>query len=80
MGVALISPMWKTSLSASTLAMVTNMTLYEEYKTEHQEELVGINRLLKYSEEIEKERKEYRNLKIAKVEMCRRLLNGDHSG
>ena len=65
---------------ASTLAMVTKMNeIYEEYKTEHPEEFVGINRLLKYSEEIEKKRKEYQKLKIAKIEMCRRLLNGNHS-
>lgn len=61
--------------------MVTNMNqIYEEYKLEHPEELVGINRLLKYSEKIEKRRKEQQKLKIAKIEMCRRLLYGDHSG
>lgn len=53
--------------------------IYEEYKTEHPEELEGLNRILKYSAAIEAKKQEYRNLKIAKVELYRRLIDGTDS-
>lgn len=61
----------------SPSAKVMRRDIYEEYKTEHPEELEGLNRILRYSEAIEAKKQEYRNLKIAKIEMYRRLIDGD---
>lgn len=63
----------------SPSAKVMNMTAYEEYKQEHPEELIGINRLMAYAKRFEKVKEEHKKIRIAKIEMCRRLLYGEHS-
>ena len=50
---------------------------YEEYKQEHPEELVRVNKLFAYTEAVEAEKKKLRAAKLAKIEACRRKLYGE---
>ena len=51
-------------------------SVYEEYKAEHPEEMVNINRLYQTSRNIEKSLENRRSAKLKKIEECRRLLYG----
>lgn len=49
---------------------------YEEYKREHPEELVRVNRLFANNQAIEERNKKLREAKLAKIEACKRALYG----
>ena len=49
---------------------------YEQYKQEHPEELVRVNRLFAYTEAVEETRQKLREAKLAKIEACKRALYG----
>ena len=48
--------------------------IYEEYKQEHPEELVDINRLKAYSQAVETRLEARRKEKIERIEECRKKL------
>lgn len=52
------------------------MELLREYQKEHPEECMELNRLKAESKRIDAERKARAMAKLAKVEKCRRMLNG----
>ena len=53
--------------------------VYEQYKQEHPEELVEVNRIKAFSGHFEAQRERLRKKKLKRVEECRRVLYGDHS-
>lgn len=50
---------------------------YEEYKQEHPEELVRVNKLFAYTEAVEEHKSKLRAAKLAKIEACKRRLYGE---
>lgn len=50
---------------------------YEEYKREHPEELVRVNKLFDFSQTVEEQRQRMREAKLAKIEACKRALYGE---
>lgn len=57
--------------------MQTN-DLWEEYFENHPDEYEGIKELKSRSNKIEIEREKKRKEKLKRIEICRRLLNGEH--
>ena len=51
--------------------------VYEQYKEQHPEELLDLNRLKAYSGHVEEQRLRRRAKKLKRIEECRRILYGD---
>lgn len=52
---------------------------YEEYKQEHPEELLRVNKLFAYTEAVEEQKRQLRAAKLAKIEACKRKLYGEQT-
>lgn len=51
--------------------------VYEQYKEQHPEELLDLNRLKAYSGHVEEQRLRRRAKKLKRIEECRRELYGN---